>query len=87
LHVVKNKVVAPGPSLEIIEIVTGEEMEVCFKLWSWAEVKKCGVHIAVDESKAIGRYGSADQCVYSDTVSGDTTVDDQVSGENFEGED
>lgn len=48
------------------------EIEVSFELWSWAEVKKCGVHIVVDESKAIGRYGSADQyCVYSDTVSGD----------------
>jgi hypothetical protein len=53
-HVVKNKVVAPGPSS--IEIVNGEEMEVSFELWSWAEVKKCGVHIIVDESKAIGRY-------------------------------
>jgi hypothetical protein len=83
-QVVRNKVVVLGhPSGKIVEIVNGEEMEVSFELSSWAEVKKCGVHIVVDTD------GSADECVYFDAVSGDmdTTIDDQVSGENVEGED
>ncbi|XP_059429156.1 disease resistance protein RUN1-like [Corylus avellana] len=66
--VVKNKVVVLGSPDKIIEFVEKVEMEVSFELCSWVEVKKCGVHIVVDESKT----GSSGVLAVMDT-----TVDDQ----------
>ncbi|KAB1228346.1 hypothetical protein CJ030_MR6G003737 [Morella rubra] len=66
-QVVRNKMVLgslSGP--KVVEIIgNGDEIEVSFILQTGTEVRKCGVHLVVDEPKEVDIHGSADKHVNS----------------------
>ncbi|KAF5446667.1 hypothetical protein F2P56_032276 [Juglans regia] len=51
-HLIGNNLeMVPAPERKL-EMVSGEEIEISFELWSSIEVKKCGVHLLVDKPNA-----------------------------------
>ncbi|KAB1228340.1 TMV resistance protein N [Morella rubra] len=57
-QVSRNKMVVRGLTPKILEIGNGDEIAVSFELGVWTEVKKCGVHVVVDEPKVLDIHGS-----------------------------
>lgn len=54
-HLIGNNLeMVPAPERKL-EMVSGEEIEISFQLWSSIEVKKCGVHLLVDKPNVIDK--------------------------------
>jgi hypothetical protein len=52
-----------------VEMESGDEIEVSIKVSNNVEVKKCGIHLLVNEPDVLVEYGSMVQHVDSDTAS------------------
>ncbi|XP_059441190.1 disease resistance protein RPV1-like [Corylus avellana] len=64
-----------------IEMESGDEIELSIKLRKAAKVKKCGIHLLVDEPNVMEEYGSMVHYFDSDTAKDDAGHGEKVSEE------
>lgn len=64
-----------------IEMVSGDEIELSINFWEAAKVKKCGIHLLLDEPDVMEEYGSVVHYFDFDTAKDDTGHGEKVSEE------